>query len=90
MADNDSSNKFDTGKNPMAYTILPSENDEGRDFVHEPPMAKDRISNAAMSNSVWATFFTPTLLSTRIETGTSGFGFIGYQPNMVARQLGFI
>lgn len=40
MAVNTSSNKFDTGKNPIAYTILPSENDEGRNFVFEPSMAK--------------------------------------------------
>lgn len=28
----------------MAYMIFPSENDEGRDFVPEPPMAKEKIS----------------------------------------------
>ncbi|KAI5397383.1 hypothetical protein KIW84_063265 [Lathyrus oleraceus] len=41
-------------------------------------------SAAAMSNSVWATYLTSTLLSTRIETGTVGFAFIGYHPNLVA------
>lgn len=46
MTTNASSNKFDTIKNPMAYTNLPSENDEGRDFIPEPPMAKER-------NSIW-------------------------------------
>lgn len=40
MATNTSTNKFEIGKNPMAYTIFPSETEEGRDFIHEPPMAK--------------------------------------------------
>lgn len=35
-----SSCKLDTGENPMAFTILPSEGDEGRYFIPEPPMAK--------------------------------------------------
>lgn len=39
-----SSSKIDTGKNPMAFMILPIEVDEGRDFVPEPPMAKEKIS----------------------------------------------
>lgn len=43
METNTSSNKFDTGKNPMAYTIFPWENEEG-DFVLEPEIAKERIS----------------------------------------------
>lgn len=42
----------------------------------------------AMSNSLWSAFFTPTLLSTRIKTGTDGYGFNGYHPNLVARQFG--
>lgn len=46
-------------------------------------------STAEMSNSVWATFFTLTLLSTWIENGIVGFSFIGYRPNMVARQFDF-
>lgn len=44
MVANTSSNKLDTGKNPMTYTIFPSENDEGRDFVPEPPLTKEKIS----------------------------------------------
>lgn len=43
MAANTSSNKFDTRKNPMAYTILPSEDDEGKDFVPKPPMSIEKI-----------------------------------------------
>lgn len=35
---------FVTGKHPMSYTTLPSKNDEGINFVPEPPMAKERIS----------------------------------------------
>lgn len=46
-------------------------------------------STATMSNFVWATFLTPTLLFTRIETGIIGFSFIGYRPNLVARKFGF-
>lgn len=42
----------------------------------------------AMSNSGWEAFLTPTLLTTRIETGTVDLGFIGYQPNLVAKQFG--
>ncbi|KAI5438956.1 hypothetical protein KIW84_024619 [Lathyrus oleraceus] len=34
---------------------------------------------AAMSNLVWATFLTPTLSSTRIDTGTPGYGFVSYR-----------
>lgn len=37
-------NKFYTRKNLMAYTIFPSENDEGRYLVPKPPMSKERIS----------------------------------------------
>lgn len=44
MAANTSSNKFDIGKKPMAYTILPSETEEGRDYVPESPMDKEKIS----------------------------------------------
>lgn len=39
--------KFDTGKNPLTFTILPEENDEGRDFVPKPPMLKEKLSNWA-------------------------------------------
>lgn len=35
-------------------------------------------STAAMSNSVWEAFLTHTLLSTRIEIGAPGYGFVGY------------
>lgn len=42
-----------------------------------------------MSNSIWAAFLTLTLCSTRIETRTAGFGFIGYQPCLVDRKFGF-
>lgn len=31
---------------------------------------------------------TPTLLSYRIEAGSKGYGFMSYQPNLVARQFG--
>lgn len=48
------------------------------------------LEATTMSKSVRVVFFTPTLLSTRIETGIVGFGYIGYQPNLVAKQLGFI
>ena len=42
MEANTSSNKFDIRKSPMAFTILPSEDDEGMDFVPEPPMSKEK------------------------------------------------
>ena len=40
-----SNSKFDTDKNPLAFTIFPEENNEGRDFVPEPPLLKEKISN---------------------------------------------
>lgn len=43
---------------------------------------------AAQSNTIWRAFLTPTLLSYRIEPGLKGFGFMSYQPNLVARQFG--
>ena len=46
-------------------------------------------SSAAILNVVWVVFSTPTLLSTRTETGSTNFGFISYQPNLVAMQFGF-
>ncbi|KAI5441968.1 hypothetical protein KIW84_011145 [Lathyrus oleraceus] len=45
-------------------------------------------STAAMSNAVWVTFLTLTILSSRVEVGTPGYGFAGYQPNLLTRQLG--
>lgn len=47
-------------------------------------------SAVAMSNSVWTTFLTPRLLSTRIKTDTLGYDFVGYQANLEARQFRFI
>lgn len=44
MTETTSSSKLDTGKNPMTFTILPPECDEGKDFVSEPPMAKEKTS----------------------------------------------
>lgn len=41
--------------------------------------------DAAILNSIWASFLTHTLISTQIETGIVGFGFISYQHNLVAR-----
>lgn len=46
-------------------------------------------STIVTSNFVWEAFMTPTLLSTRIEDGTPNYGFVGYQPNLVAIQFGF-
>lgn len=43
---------------------------------------------AAHSNVVWRAFLTPTMLSFRIKTGTKGYGFMNYQPNLVAQQFG--
>lgn len=43
---------------------------------------------AAESNTIWKAFLNPTLLSYRIKPGSKGFGFMSYQPNMVARQFG--
>lgn len=37
--------KLDTDKNPLAFTILLEENAEGRDFIPEPPLLKEKISN---------------------------------------------
>lgn len=44
---------------------------------------------ATTSNSVWVTFLTSTLHSTQVEIVSDGFGFIGYQANLVARNFGF-
>lgn len=45
-------------------------------------------SIVTMWNAVWAVFLTPTILTFRIEVGTPGYGFAGYQPNLVPRQFG--
>lgn len=42
----------------------------------------------AQLNVVWASLFTPTLLSYRIELTGKCYGFIGYQPNQVSQQIG--
>lgn len=42
----------------------------------------------AQSNSIWRSFFTPTLSSYRIEAGSKGYDFMSYQPNLVALQFG--
>lgn len=39
---------------------------------------------AAQSNSIWAAFLTPTILSYRIKTEAKCYGFTNYQPNSVA------
>lgn len=59
-----------------------------------PPLFRNRFpwvspSAATMSNSVWETFLTPTLLSTRIKIGTFGYSFVNYKLNLVARKFGF-
>lgn len=43
----------------------------------------------AMSNYIWASFLTPSLLPTRIEPGTHDLGLTGYQPNLGARNFEF-
>lgn len=51
-------------------------------FLRDFPQA------ATQSNVVWRAFFTPMLLSFRVEAGSKGYGFMSYQPNLVARQFG--
>lgn len=41
----------------------------------------------AQSNAVWRVFMPPIMMSFRIETRTKGYGFMNYQPNLVARQF---
>lgn len=41
-----------------------------------------------MSIVVWMAFLTPMMFSFRTEAGSRGYGFMSYQPNLVARQLG--
>lgn len=52
------------------------------------PFPDDSPQAAALSNTVWRAFLTHTMLSFRIETGSKGYGFMNYQPNLVARQFG--
>jgi hypothetical protein len=40
-------------------------------------------------NSIWLAFLTPTILSSRLGETRKYLGLVGYQPNLVARQLGF-
>jgi hypothetical protein len=40
-------------------------------------------------NSIWLAFLTPTILSSRLGEARKYLGLVGYQPNLVARQLGF-
>lgn len=47
MAAKTPTQKLDNSKNPLPFTIFPEENDEGRDFVPEPPLLKEKISNWA-------------------------------------------
>ena len=39
-------------------------------------------------NVVYRAFVTPTLLSFIIDTGSKRYGFMSYQPQLVARQFG--
>lgn len=52
------------------------------------PFPGDSPQAAAQSSVVWRAFFTPTLLSFRIKAGSKGYGFMSYQPNLVALQFG--
>lgn len=52
------------------------------------PFPGNSPQTSAQSNPIWRAFLTPTLLSYRIEPGSKGFGFMSYQPNLVAHQLG--
>lgn len=40
-----SSSKFDTRKNQMAFIIPQKEDEQRRDFILEPPLSKEKISN---------------------------------------------
>jgi hypothetical protein len=40
-------------------------------------------------NEIWLTFLSPTILSSRLGKEKHYLGLVGYQPNLVARQLGF-
>lgn len=42
---------------------------------------------ATQLNAIWRAFFTPTLLSYKIEIGSKGYYFMSYQPNLVAHQF---
>jgi hypothetical protein len=39
-------------------------------------------------NEIWLTFLSPTILSSRLGKEKHYLGLVGYQPNLVARQLG--
>lgn len=49
------------------------------------PFPGDSPHVAAKSSVVWRGFLTHALLSFRIEAGSNGYGFMSYQPNLVAR-----
>jgi hypothetical protein len=40
-------------------------------------------------NEIWLAFLSPTILSSRLGKERQYLGLVGYQPNLVARQLGF-
>lgn len=65
------------------------------DRSHEPYWFKREFPalNAEYQTKVfeiWSSFLTPKLLSTRLRTTKDNLGIIGYQPNLVAQQFGFI
>lgn len=52
------------------------------------PFPGDSPQVVVLSSAVWREFFTTMMLSFRIEAGSKGYGFMSYQPNLVARQFG--
>lgn len=48
----------------------------------------DSSQATALSNAMWREFLTPTVFSLRIKTGSKGYGFMNYQPKLVAQQFG--
>lgn len=47
MASKTQTQKIDTSRNPLAFTTLLEENSEGKDFIPEPPLLIEKISNWA-------------------------------------------
>lgn len=74
-------NKFSPGMAPFANRSF------GPKWFKDP-FPGDFPQVAAQSNAAWRAFLTPTLLSFRKEAGSKEYGFMSYQPNLVAHQFG--
>ena len=75
------SGKFSPGMTPFADWSF------GLKWFKDP-LPGESPQATAQSNVIWRAFLTHTLISFKIEAGSKGYGFMSYQPNLVARQLG--